>query len=816
MNAAGPRFAVRSPTVVFLCMLPALCLVGLQNGRPQAADRDDSVGFARVRPQRSCYPRPRDGEELDVSPPGFCWWRAAERGEARYRLTVTDAAGKTAYESPLLDDPAHLPPDVLPPGRYEWTFQAVDGAGELRDSTPARSFSITDNAVAQPWIPADELLARVPREHPRLLFPEAQLEEVRATLDTTRREAYQVLKRTADGSLDLTPPPEPTYDKIEDPTERRLAYIRAFSETRKYHDRGMVHLSLMYVLSGDRKYGEVAKEILLGATEWDLEGVSSVMGRYGDEVGLGLVGSCAQSYDWLYDLLSEDDRAAVKQVLIARGDQMLRRLQRIDFLTRPEDSHCGRLPGYLVEHAIALAEEPRAAVWLDYALCALTTCFPHWGGIDGGWAEGVAYGQAYNTIYLTPFESLRAATGFDLWQRPFYRKVRRFFMYNISPLGEISPWGDSEDGSIPARSGGLRALLQFHALRYRDPEARAWVELLRTSSGDAASISALPGLILPDDLEPGSLDDLPRDAAFRGVGWAALHSDLARPERDLCVLFKSSPYGGVSHSHADQNSFAIMYGGHALAIPGGSRYPQHGTPFHTKYTQQTIAHNAILVDGKGQINRDGNAGGELVDFRSTDHMGYVCGDAQVCYGDLLSRAKRHVLLVRPDVVFVVDDLQAPEPASFAWLMHAKEELDLDVEAQSMISTRGGASLAISLFTAGGFGFAQTDEWPMDPKEGFPTATKRPPAKQFHFTATTEQKAARRRIAAVMALSADGRAADVEVQRQGEGALVVTTRSREGSASVSISLDADAPGDGPIIRAEYTPAAGGEAEDLAVR
>ena len=60
---------------------------------------------------------------------------------------------------------------------------------------------------------------------------------------------------------------------------------------------------------------------------------------------------------------------------------------------------------------------------------------------------------------------------------------------------------------------------------------------------------------------------MPSAALFRGIGWAGLHSALDNPQRDTFFLFKSSPFGSVSHSHADQNSFAIMKGGRALAIP---------------------------------------------------------------------------------------------------------------------------------------------------------------------------------------------------------------------------------------------------------
>lgn len=755
--------------------------------------------FPDTRPKRGSFMRPLPKEVLDISPPGFCWWRAAERGRVGYRLRILDANRKAAYESPLLDDPVHVPDRVLPAGNYAWTVEAVDAQGQIQDELEEYHFSIAPNAYPQPWVEPAKLLAQVPDEHPRLLFPASTLDEVRATLTTTRKEAFAELKRAATRALKLDVPAEPDYDQIPERSERRMAYMTSYAALRKYHQGGMLHMALLYMLTGQTQFGEKAKALLLGAAEWDPEGVSSVMAPHGDEVGLGLARSAAQTYDWVHDLLSDEEKDKAKRMLIARADQMLRRLTTRDFLAYPETSHDGRLPGYLIEHAIALAEEPRARAWLDYAMRTLMTVFPHWAGGDGGWAEGVPYGLAYNTIYLTPFEELHAATGFDLWQRPFYCKVRRFFMYNISPLGEIMPFGDTEQARATDRASGIRALIQFHALKYQDAAARWWVDQLRTSAGRRSSISALPGIILPETPIPDTAPPMAPDAAFFGVGWAVLHSAVQRPDRDLMFMFKSSPYGGVSHSHADQNSFAIMKGGHALAIPGGERYPTHGSPFHTEYAQQTLAHNALLIGGRGQVNRDASRGGRLTDFHSTAHLGYACGDAANCYQPRPQRYRRHVLMVRPSVVIIVDDLKLRRPETVQWLLHTRAELELDGPAQTLVSRRDPERMKLHLIADGKMRFSQTDEWPVDPRKGYPTTRKKLPETHWHFTAETPEPLPVHRIIAVMLVAEDGAYPECELRRSAD-ALDITVRGAQGDADVRVALT---PGsDGGILQATY--------------
>src|ERR671917_1011140 len=127
---------------------------------------------------------------------------------------------------------------------------------------------------------------------------------------------------------------------------------------------------------------------------------------------------------------------------------------------------------------VMAGESDQAATWLDYSLKALTTFYPHWGGEDGGWAEGTAYGLWYNTFYLPAFEGLRQLTGFDLWKRPYFRNARFFFFYCTALRGEMRPFGDSALGGGPGQpgGGGYAELMAFHAHRFDDPNVGWWVK----------------------------------------------------------------------------------------------------------------------------------------------------------------------------------------------------------------------------------------------------------------------------------------------------------------------------------------------------
>lgn len=715
--------------------------------------------FPNIRPKGANCIRPREGEAMDITPPGFSWWRAAERGACQYRLVVK-RDGKDHYTSPLTPDPIHVPDVVFPPGAYTWRVEAVSENGSAGAVSQTRAFSVNEGAPEQPWVDPRTLLNRVPSAHPRIFFLASQLDAVRKTLTTTRAEAFAGLKQMADEGLSVAPIPEPDYDRIADPAQRRLAYFDCFHETRKVHDTSMRALALIYMLTGERKYGDHAKALIVDAAGWDPEGISSIMAPYGDEVGLGLLRAGAEVYDWLFDLFSNDERARVAKMVGARADQMIRQLEKSDYTFKPEGSHNGRLPGFLLEHAVALAEDPRAADWAGYALKVIGTNFPHWAGQDGGWAQGVPYGLSYNSRDAMPFHAWGLATGHNIWLKPFYQKLPWFFYYSVSPLGEIMPFGDTEHS--PVRPSQARTFLFYHGVRLGAPRLCRWADQVE----GGVPVEPFPGILMENNLDGADGEAIPNDRVFRGIGWGALHSDIGNPKEDFMVMFRSSPYGGVSHGHASQNDFAVMKGGRALICAGGLRFPHHGTPFHTQYAQQSISHNCVLVNGQGAINGDGNRGGEIAGFSTGKKLGYVCGEAQNAYGDLLDKCRRHLLLIRPSVLILVDDLVAPEPSTFQWLLHAFEQFEIDADRRMVTSRRNGASLSGQLYASTALTLSQTDAWPVAPDEGYPTLSRPLPEKRWHFTAQTE-RTNRIRIACVFSVQGPGEVPpDVRVSIEG--------------------------------------------------
>ena len=130
---------------------------------------------------RMLFPRPHDGAEVEISPVGLAWLPCPSAGA--YRVEIFDKSGGRLYRAAAGKEPVHCPDRVFPPGRYTWDVVALDGNGNEITRRGQRSFIITKDAAKLPWIEPKELLRRVPKGRPRILYPKSQLDGIRATLE---------------------------------------------------------------------------------------------------------------------------------------------------------------------------------------------------------------------------------------------------------------------------------------------------------------------------------------------------------------------------------------------------------------------------------------------------------------------------------------------------------------------------------------------------------------------------------------------------------------------------------------------------------
>ena len=225
-------------------------------------------------------------------------------------------------------------------------------------------------------------------------------------------------------------------------------------------------------------------------------------------------------------------------------------------------------------------------------------------------------------------------------------------------------------------------------------------------------------------------DELAVSRLFSGTGQAYLNTTLKDAREDVQVVFKSSPFGTQSHGNEANNSFVLWAYGQRLLIRSG-HYDSYGSDHHRNWVWNTRSVNNITVNGQGQGKRTAKAQGKIVAFKTTSSMDIVVGEAGQAYEDTLERFTRAIIFVKPELVVVYDRLEAKEPSTFEYWLHAINKID--VANQHSIRVRNEDVVCdIDFLAPSGLTFKQTNEY--DPKP-----RPRINLREWHLTAETTEK-----------------------------------------------------------------------------
>jgi hypothetical protein len=686
--------------------------------------------------------RPQDGEKVGINPPGFAW--VPERGSVAFDLELSptpDFTGGRVHRFSRLPLNLHALSEPLTLGKWYWRYRSHVEAGGGAAGSPGRpqsgrtgvtpwsvtrSFTVEAGAPKVPIPPVAVLKERLRGARPRLYARPETLSELRRRRETDARR-WLALQATIEGKVAHPLMPEPLPYPNE---EWNVDIWRDYMNQSRNMSSAVDHLSFGYLMAGERRWGERLREWLCHLASWNPDGTSSY--KYNDEVGMPTLFVLARGYDCGHDVLTDEERAKVRLALARRTQEVYRMFrEKTPYEVRPYDNHATRTINFLGQAALSLlGEEEQADEWLDYVLKVYSAFYPPWGGDDGGYSQGPTYLSAYLNFMLQFLQILENATGIDLHQKAFFRNVGYFILYADPFFAQMIPFGDGTTGK-PGRSTQLD--MRRLAQKFREPAFQWWADQLALSRSTVETTpEGLLEFLWHDEALVGRRPtDLPSSRCFFSVGEAAMHSDPTNAEKDAYLLFRSSPFGAWSHGYADQNSFYLHAFGKALAISSGY-YPWYGSPHHLQWTWQTKAHNSVLVDGEGQVAGTRASRGKVEEFVATGHFDYCRGDALEAYGGRLTRFLRHVLYVRetggPGWFVITDDLEAAQPATFQWLLHALNRMAV-AEAKAEVGIEAeGAGLRVAVLAPRDVTFAQTDRFDPIPERDF-----RP---QWHLTVST--------------------------------------------------------------------------------
>ncbi len=163
----------------------------------------------------------------------------------------------------------------------------------------------------------------------------------------------------------------------------------------------------------------------------------------------------------------------------------------------------------------------------------------------------------------------------------------------------------------------------------------------------------------------------PPSRVFPGRGSAVLRSGWGADS--TVISLRVGPW--FNHQHADEGTFQVAAFGRTLVSEAG--YASYYTdPHYADYFSQAAGHNTVLLDSdpfsQGAIPSRFWPGFEYPHFTSTllgASFDYLAADLAPAYEGRLARFQRQYLFLKPGILVIRDDLSAPEPHRFSWLLH---------------------------------------------------------------------------------------------------------------------------------------------------
>jgi hypothetical protein len=518
------------------------------------------------------------------------------------------------------------------------------------------------------------VLAGVAAERPRLMATRSAIARTQALLrqNAGARQWQGEVAKQADLMLSL-PPLTQTW--VHDPRESSAAPLplvrpqpsdgpASALEIARLFCLRIQTLGITWFLTGDLRYRDRAKLELLS--------VCAFPDWAGDEflVTAETAFGAAIGYDWLYEALSDDERAQIARAIVDKAIQpgldqfALSPPPPQHWITSPTNWNLVCNAGLMIA-ALSVAERDERAARL-FALCRASVPAGFNGyRPDGGWAEGPGYWH-YATqyaIYLLDSLSTALTTDLGLDGSPGLSRTGLFRLHAAGPSGKLFNFADSEE----QHSGGY--WLFWLARRYNHP-VDAWIEQHK-------------GKVHPMDLlwfDENERDPfrLPPARRFRGVGVAMLRGGW-NPD-DTYLGIKGGANDSCRHAHYDLGSFVVDAVGLRWAVdlgPDNYGLPDYFTPEMRSryYRTSTIGHNTIVIDGQCQPHT-ARAPIARTSFRAG--IALVVIDLSRAYPSA-ARALRGFALIDRRHVLIVDEIVPTEDqplSSVDWQMHTRAQVEI--------------------------------------------------------------------------------------------------------------------------------------------
>jgi hypothetical protein len=467
-------------------------------------------------------------------------------------------------------------------------------------------------------------------------------------------------------------------------------------------------LATVYRIEGDRRYADRALREMLAAAAFKDWNPSHFLDT------AEMTHALAIGYDWLYDLLSPEQKETIRRAIVEKGLREAEKVYRSrGWWSQSQHNWNQVCNGGIAIGALAVADQqPQLAAYVVHQAANSVQIAMREYAPDGAWSEGPgywAYATRYNVYLLAALQSA-LGSDFGLSKLEGFSVTGDFRIHFVGPSRMAFNFADGGD------QPGQAAEMFWLARKFNQP-LYAWHEREYIGGNSALHLWWFdPRGEQPDDL--GSA--LATARWFRHADVVTIRSKWNDP-RAVFVGFKAGD-NKVNHSHLELGTFVLDADGQRWAIdlgPDDYNLPGYfGNKRWTYYRLGTAGQNTLLIDGR---NQDPKAVAPIVAFGSQPDRAYAVADLSAAYTGQAKKARRGVALLDRRRVVVQDELEGTAGTKITWQVHTRAKIELS--GDRAVLRQGGRTMTARILSPGGAAFASEPADAPPPQRQQPDVTK---------------------------------------------------------------------------------------------
>ncbi|MCE5228180.1 heparinase II/III family protein [bacterium] len=554
-----------------------------------------------------------------------------------------------------------------------------------------------------------------------------------------------------------------------------------------------------YAFGGDEAAGMKAKEALLklcSFSKWNTGWHEAHGMHLYYPVASQVIGPAANAYDLLYPMLTEQERAAVRQGIMKNAlIPCYRDLCEQNRMPSSVTNHIAVMVAGLVKAGVAIyGDDPQNPCVEPYlsGIIAKTkqfidrTYYP-----DGAYGEPTTYQEMATRDTVEIADILEKNFGIDYTTTTNLKDTWLYPLYVTYTNGRYPDFGD-----VSMSYSFYGAVYRWLSYRTKNPYTYFYTQKA-TARQQLRGNPLNTRLWKIEGVTPKSREELVPSHLFPVKGNMVIRSGWK--DDGMVLVFKAGP--NSNHYHADQGTFQLMMNGEELLSDAGHGSSYYANLFYPCYYTQPIGHNCMLIDNdaESQVPADYRNGiAALQDWPRMLHSfgGWKAaeaeGDLTCVYKGKVQQYTRSILYMNPDMVFLYDKVKSRDPHTYSWLFHAENterESSFDAGAGGFDITRTRSSLHVDVLSpklAAGRGRGGRVRR-SDREESYITLSSMPETKDAEFVAvmipratTAETAEAEKPVSTLV--SADGWTG-AKVEKGGNVTVALFRKGEAGAATV---------------------------------